>query len=381
LIGLRLSALLVKDRPRRVGWSSLDLASPISDVRCRRRGYCPLHPGAFRRILSVPTKTTRMHGRFQGRPEASTRPRHPPSRSCEATSTVSERLPSCHERPVFRASNCAVRSMRSTRLDSAPFSPQIPLRRASARPEERSSGSLAVTIGLAALRPRDTAMRRTDFCQLTRMLRAPAPRWFPMRSPAFAAAASRRSSASRSERFASAGRAFATEPLVSLSLPLLRRGVRTQSPSRRAAEHRLRCVRVNVAHRMDERRYLPSTRSVCPATPSRASGSRLLRPRSLAAAPRSPAPFHFAERHSALLEVRSPYTRPVAGGMRFSRPRLGLSTSATLDDTRAHPTSFRPSRASGTFVPLLAGMCRLRWPSDASPHRWPASHGSFAWWF
>jgi len=49
---------------------------------------------------------------------------------------------------------------------------------------------------------------------------------------------------------------------------------------------------------------------------------------------------------------------------RFSEPRRRSPTSATYYDARAHPTSRRSSRASETFVPLLAGTnrCRLRWP-------------------
>jgi len=48
---------------------------------------------------------------------------------------------------------------------------------------------------------------------------------------------------------------------------------------------------------------------------------------------------------------------------RFYEPRRCLLTSATVIDARAHPTSVRPSHASGAFAPLLAGTnrCRLRW--------------------
>jgi len=75
--------------------------------------------------------------------------------------------------------------------------------------------------------------------------------------------------------------------------------------------------------------------------------------------------------------ARLPSTRPVASGRRAS---LSLGVACRLlqpfIDARAHPTSVRPSHASGAFAPLLAGTnrCRLRWLRGALPHREPASH-------
>jgi len=67
---------------------------------------------------------------------------------------------------------------------------------------------------------------------------------------------------------------------------------------------------------------------------------------------------------------------------RCHRVRASLSLGAACRllqpgyDARAHPTSLRPSHASGAFAPLRAGTnrCRLRWPFDALPRRGPASH-------
>jgi len=62
--------------------------------------------------------------------------------------------------------------------------------------------------------------------------------------------------------------------------------------------------------------------------------------------------------------ARSPSTRPAASGRHAS---LDLGVACRLlqpeNDARAHPTSVRPSHASGAFAPLLAGTnrCRLRW--------------------
>lgn len=77
-----------------------------------------------------------------------------------------------------------------------------------------------------------------------------------------------------------------------------------------------------------------------------------------------------------LTRTRSPFTDPAAGKVAL------LWTWASPDDfcnrTRyaGTPASSRSSRASGVLAPLPTGTnrCRLRWPTDASPHRRPASH-------
>jgi len=63
-------------------------------------------------------------------------------------------------------------------------------------------------IRLAAGRLLLRTMRVTDFCQFTKLIRAPVPRWFSLPSSTFADASSRRSSDSRSVRLTSAGRCW-----------------------------------------------------------------------------------------------------------------------------------------------------------------------------
>jgi len=116
---------------------------------------------------------------------------------------------------------------------------------------------------------------------------------------------------------------------------------------------------------IDDPRCLPSCEDRCPAMPFQASGSGLPQCRGFATAvpvvdafatPRSS-----CEHRGAWVPV---HVLPCHGKSRFSEPRRRSPTSATEFDARTHPTSRRSSRASGTFVPLLAGTnrCQLRWP-------------------
>jgi len=112
----------------------------------------------------------------------------------------------------------------------------------------------------------------------------------------------------------------------------------------RGAFHRARTV---APQRPLER---PAPDFVCIATwPPRSRRSTPFRPRR---------PFRVFESQAP---VHAPRCQREA---RFSEPRRCLPTSATFFDARAHPSSVRPSHASGAFAPLLAGTnrCRLRWP-------------------
>jgi hypothetical protein len=83
---------------------------------------------------------------------------------------------------------------------------------------------------------------------------------------------------------------------------------------------------------------------------------------------------------AGLPEARSPSTRPVANGRHASLDPGVACRLLQPDTTRGHTlTSVRPSHASGAFAPLLAGTnrCRLRWPVDALPPRWPASRDPY----
>ena len=90
-------------------------------------------------------------------------------------------------------------------------------------------------------------------------------------------------------------------------------------------------ARVNDASWSSDPRCLPSSKDLCPATPSRAPGSGLPRARGLATAiPVLDALFTPAGPCGARREARSPSTRPVANGRHASLDlRRRLPTSAT----------------------------------------------------
>jgi hypothetical protein len=140
-------------------------------------------------------------------------------------------------------------------------------------------------------------------------------------------------------------------------------------------------ARVNGARCRNDPRCLPSSKDRCPATPFRAPGFGLRLRGDLAAAPRTIDAFSPSAGPFEPSRARPPSTRPVASGRRAS---LGLGEACRLlqplIDARAHPTSVRPSHASGAFAPLLAGTngCRLRRFHGALPHPGPASHELFA---
>jgi len=124
-------------------------------------------------------------------------------------------------------------------------------------------------------------------------------------------------------------RCVVAEPLTSLSpLSLRGRGVRTLRRAVRAAETVPAHPRERCAQKSDPR-CLPSHKNLCPATPSRASGSGLPRLRGLATA--MPVVDAFSPHASfECVRIRSPCTRPVASGNRASYgPRPRLPTSAT----------------------------------------------------
>jgi len=150
-----------------------------------------------------------------------------------------------------------------------------------------------------------------------------------------------------------------TTPVASLMGSHRSRGMRLRE-GRQDRPHR---VRVNEARCRSNPGCLPSSKDRRPATPSRAPGFGLRLHCDLAAAMQE------IDAFSPLLPLAShqePVSRPrvpLPPETRFSEPRRSLPTSATIIDTRAHPTSVRPSHASEAFASLLAGIngCRLRW--------------------
>jgi len=121
---------------------------------------------------------------------------------------------------------------------------------------------------------------------------------------------------------------------------------------------------------------LPSRKDRRPAAPSRAPGFGLRLHCDLAAAVQEIDAFSLLPPLASHQEPVSRPRVPLRPETRFSEPRRSLPTSATIIDTRAHPTSVRPSHASEAFASLLAGtkQCRLRWYHRALPHGEPASH-------
>jgi hypothetical protein len=224
-------------------------------------------------------------------------------------------------------------------------------------------------------------MRRTDFCLLTSSYEHPRLAGSRMRQP-LSRLRSRRDrlfhgSAIRfggphvsPSRVTAVGLLFPSRcvragPLTSLS-PLPRvsprsRGVRTRESRR----DRLQLTRVNGASRADDPGCLPSGKDPSPrdalssarlrTSPGSRFGHRMPGSRRLFT------PGCSCEHPGAGL----PSTCPVANGSHASSS-LGAACRLLQPeyDARAHPSSCRPSHASGAFAPLLAGTnrCRLRWP-------------------
>jgi hypothetical protein len=206
----------------------------------------------------------------------------------------------------------------------APFSPRSRRLVCQHGGAESSSASVASPICLAAPRASRRAMRRTDFCLLTFFVRAPAPRWFLDASCACAPARSGRSPGSHqcdSLRWATrlswfhrggrcrpvAMRVIRTSgiPVASPAcvMPLARPAHPWKPPRPPSARSRERCELAN------DPRCLPSSKNLCPATPSRAPGSGLPRIRSLATA----IPVHDAfSPPRVLADPRGPGPRPRA---------------------------------------------------------------------
>jgi len=154
-------------------------------------------------------------------------------------------------------------------------------------------------------------------------------------------------------------------PLTSLS-PLPRvssrsRGMRTRESRR----DRLQLTRVNGASRADDPRCLPSCKD--PSPRDALSSARLRTSPGSRFGHRMPGSRRLFTPGCPCEHPRAglPSTCPVANGSHASSS-LGAACRLLQPeyDARAHPSSCRPSHASGAFAPLLAGTnrCRLRWP-------------------
>jgi hypothetical protein len=260
---------------------------------------------------------------------------------------------------------------------------------------ECSSASVASPTCLAAPRASRRAMRQTDFCLLTFFVRAPAPRRFPMRH----ALARLRD---RGDRLLHIRAIRFGGPHVSSCchrggrcLPVAMRVIRTSGisvaspmgvtslarPAHPWEPPRPLSTRSRErASRTSDPRCLPSSKNPCPATPSRTPGSGVPRFRGLATATPVLDTFSPPGDLAELSEAGPPSTRPAANGRHASLDPGVACRLLQPDTTRGHTlTSVRPSHASGAFAPLLAGTnrCRLRWPVDALPPRWPASRDPY----
>jgi hypothetical protein len=228
---------------------------------------------------------------------------------------------------------------------------------------ECSSASVASPTCLAAPRASRRAMRQTDFCLLTFFVRAPAPRRFPMRH----ALARLRD---RGDRLLHIRAIRFGGPHVSSCchrggrcLPVAMRVIRTSGisvasptgvtslarpahpwepprpPSTRSRER---------ASRMSDPRCLPSSKNLCPATLSRASGSGVSRLRGLATAIPVLDAFSPPGDLAELSEAGSPSTRPAANG---SHASLDLGAACRLlqpETTRGHTQrAFNPRTRVG----------------------------------
>jgi hypothetical protein len=252
--------------------------------------------------------------------------------------------------------------------------------RASARGAEYPWASAAPSIRLAAPRSSRRAMRRTDFCLLTSSYEH--PRLAGSRCVnRFRACAVGEIACFTAVRFASVGRTFSLDGHRSgLVVPAAMRACRTsdipvasspcadplaRSNTRESRRDRLQLTRVNGASRADDPGCLPSCKDPSPrdalssarlrTSPGSRFGHRMPGSRRLFT-PGCP-----CEHPGAGL----PSTCPVANGSHASSS-LGAACRLLQPeyDARAHPSSCRPSHASGAFAPLLAGTnrCRLRWP-------------------
>jgi hypothetical protein len=184
---------------------------------------------------------------------------------------------------------CAFLFERAARA-RAPFSPRSRRLVCQHGGAESSSASAVSPICLAAPRASRRAMRRTDFCLLTFFVTAPAPRRFSMRHALarlrdrgdrlFHISAIRFGGPHVCRGVTAVGVVFPSRcvrsvPLASLS-PLPRVSCRSRDlRTRESRRDRPRLDRVNDASRTSSPRCLPSSKNLCPATPSRAPGSGL----------------------------------------------------------------------------------------------------------
>jgi len=312
------------DRPHLVGWGSLH--------RFRRRSLTSLchRPGT---ASPVPE------------PEGSWLDPH--LAACVLRSPVRPRPPPCRTlRDDMSSNRDAFRRVVTDRVaptvDSAdafwfecaarlrpPFSPRSRRLVCQHVGAECSLASVALPICLAAPRASRRAMRQTDFCLLTFFVPVPAPRRFSMRH----ALARLRDRGDRllhisAIRFGGThvcrgvtavgvvfpSRCVRSVPLASLSLlsrlSCRSRDVRTHESCRDHPQP----DRVNDASWTDGPRCLPSSKNLCPATPSRASGSGLHRGRGLATATPDLDTFSPPRVLADSRKAGPPSTRPVANG-------------------------------------------------------------------
>jgi len=233
-------------------------------------------------------------------------------------------------------------------------------------------------------------MRQTDFCLLTFFVRAPAPRWFPMRH-ALARLRDRgdRLLHIRAIRFGgphvcrgvtAVGVVFPSQcvrsvPLASLSPPPLAACRSRDLRTRGSRRDRPRPDRVNDAGRTSSPRCLPSSETPCPATPSRAPGSGLSRVRGLATA--TPVLDAFSPPR-VLANPREPGPRPRAPlptGDTLLWASVSLAAFCNLKRRASTPYerpilarewSFRPATRRHQPMPVAL-------PRDTLPHRGAAS--------